>query len=202
MLVQPKDVLRERLELFKETFPSISRVAVIGYVSGKRGALKGEGLREDQARSLGIELCDVTVRVADDLEAVKRCRADGLTVLRQPQVAALRSQILEQAAKDRLPAIYAARRWVELGGLMSFGLPDADAMPIAASYVDKILKGASPASLPIERNTKFELVINLTAAKQIGVTIPPKVLARADQVIDNSEKQRKTRKEKEGKGTR
>jgi len=199
VIVQPHDILGERLKLFKEAFPSISRVAVIGYVLGKKGGLKGEAQRELQVGSLGIELCQVAVRVADDLEAVKRCRADGLTNLRQPQVAiGLRNEILELAAKNRLPAIYAARAWVESGGLMAYGLRDADAMPIAASYVDKILKGAKPADLPVERNTKFELIINLQAAKQIGVTIPPQILKRADEVIDNFEAEGKGERRKKG----
>ncbi len=186
VIVQSHDILGERLKLFKEAFPSISRVAVIGYVLGKKGGLKGEGSREDRVQSLGIGLCQVAVRVADDLQAVKRCRADGLTNLRQPQVAVgLRNEIFELVAKNRLPAIYATRSWVESGGLMSYGLRDRDVMPIAASYVDKILKGAKPADLPVERNMKFELVINLKAAEQIGVTIPPEVLMRADEVIDH-----------------
>ena len=115
-------------------------------------------------------------------EATKR-RAEAVLVLGGSVLNSQRAQIVELAAKSRLPAIYGIREAVEAGGLMSYGPSGNDLTRRAATYVDKILKGAKPADLPVEQPTKFELIINLKAAKQIGLTIPPTVLARADKVI-------------------
>ena len=139
------------------------------------------------AQALGIQLQRLEVRSPDDFERVFQAatkeRAGALIALDDPFVFTHRTLIVKLAAKSRLPAIYFFREFVEAGGLMSYGvyLPDLDRR--AATYVDKILKGAKPADLPVEQPTKFELIINLKAAKQIGLTIPPNVLARADKII-------------------
>jgi putative ABC transport system substrate-binding protein len=177
----------EQLELLKEVVPKFSRVAVFGTSNSPGNA---QVLRETE---LGAEALQVTVQYLDvlrpaDFETafreVNRRRADAALWLVSGSVAtAYRTKVSELAVMNRLPVIYETARWVEAGGLMSYGvsLPDLDRR--AAIYVDKILKGAKPADLPVEQPTKFELMINLKTAKQIGLTIPPSVLARADKVI-------------------
>jgi putative ABC transport system substrate-binding protein len=139
------------------------------------------------AKTLGLRLRSVGVRGPDDFEgafkAAKSGGADALIVIANPLSNTYRARIVDLAAKDRLPAIYPATDFVEAGGLMSYGADILDNWRRAAYYVDKILKGAKPADLPVEQPKKFELVINLKTAKQIGLTIPPNVLARADRVI-------------------
>jgi putative ABC transport system substrate-binding protein len=146
----------------------------------------GEALHA--ARALGVTLQSREVHGLDDFNGVfaatKRERPDALLTLVDPVTFAKRHLIAEFAAKELLPAMYAVREFVESGGLMSYGVDLRDLFRRGASYVDKILKGAKPADLPIEQPTKFELVINLKTAKALGLTIPPSVLARADQVID------------------
>ena len=115
--------------------------------------------------------------------AASKGRADALLVLGGPVVVSHRTQVVELAIKSRLPAIYDRPEFVEEGGLMTYGVSSTDLFRRAATYVDKILKGAKPAELPVEQPKKFELIINLKAAKQIGLTVPPNVLARADRVI-------------------
>src|SRR5438105_7017137 len=115
--------------------------------------------------------------------AMRKERANAVIALRNPLTATYRKRIVDFAAKSRLPAMYGDREFVDAGGLMSYGVNIADLWGRAAVYVDKILKGTKPADLPVEQPTKFEFVINLKAAKQIGLTIPPNVLARADRVI-------------------
>jgi putative ABC transport system substrate-binding protein len=139
------------------------------------------------AKALKIETQFLDARGPQDIEnafreATKR-RADAILVPTMPIVAAQRAQIADLAVKNRLPAMYGQPEYVELGGLMFYGASINDLFRRAATYVDKILKGAKPADLPVEQPTKFELVVNLKAAKQIGLTIPPNVLARADRVI-------------------
>jgi len=176
----------KRLELLKEVVPSVSRVAVLWNPVASSSALR---MRETEAAapSLGIKLQPVEVREANDFErafsALKRERADALFPLRSPFISNHVKRIVELAAKNRVPGMYDASEFPEAGGLMSYGtmLPDLDRR--AATYVDKILKGAKPADLPVEQPKKFEFIINLKAAKQIGLTIPPNVLARADRVI-------------------
>jgi len=139
------------------------------------------------ARSLGLKLQFQEVKEPDDLnrafEAITKARTGALIVTAGPFGSANRKRIVEFAAKSRLPAIYYRREFVEDGGLMSYAANPNDLSRRAATYVDKILKGAKPADLPVEQPTKFELIINLKAAKQIGLTVPPNVLARADKVI-------------------
>jgi len=117
------------------------------------------------------------------MEEATKAHVDGMLVLNSAVLAAHRKQLINLAIRSRVPALYLASEWVDEGGLMTYGVNVADLFRRAATYVDKILKGAKPADLPVEQPTKFELVINLKTAKQIGVTIPPNVLARADKVI-------------------
>ena len=180
------DLSTKRLELLKEAFPKISRVAVLWYPSNASSAL---GWREIQATapSLEVQLQSVEVRASSDFDgafnAVIRERAQGILPHSGSFAINNRARILDFAGKNRLPAMYADTEFVEAGGLMAYGPTYADMNRRAAIYVDKILKGAKPADLPVEQPTKFELVINLKTAKEIGVTIPQKVLARADRVI-------------------
>ena len=176
----------KRLELLKEVVPRVSRVAVLWNPDGPSSNLR---MRETEAAaaSLGIKLQPVDVREPNDFEhafaALKKDRADALFYLRSPLMANQVKRIVELAAKNRVPGMYDASEFPEAGGLMSYGTMLADLDRRAATYVDKILKGAKPADLPVEQPTKFEFVINLKAAKQIGLMIPPNVLARADKVI-------------------
>ena len=177
------DLRGKRLELLKETISRVSRVAVLW----NPNAPAGREETEIAARSLGLKLQLLEVRDPEDLDgafrAAVRERAQALVVPRNPVTMNERERIAQLAIKSRLPAVYDEREFVEAGGLMSYGTNLADLNRRAATYVDKILKGAKPGDLPVEQPTKFELVINLKTAKQIGLTIPPHVLARADKVI-------------------
>jgi len=174
----------KRLELFKEVIPRLSRVAVLR--NPNRGASDFKEM-QSAARSLGLQLHSLEVRGPNDFEsafrAAGKARAQALITIRTPLFNNHRKQIADLAIRSRLPAIYDERAYVEAGGLMSYGTNLADLERRAAVFVDKILKGTKPADLPVEQPKKFELVINLKAAKQIGLTIPPNVLARADKVI-------------------
>ena len=177
----------KRLELLKEIVPKLSRVAVLGTstLPGNAQSLKEVELA---AGAFGVRLQYLDVLGPKDIETAFRAavkgRADAVLMIVAGGVAsANRTQILELVVKSRLPAIYNIREYVEAGGLMSYGVNQNDLDRRAATYVDKILKGAKPADLPVEQPRKFEFIINLKAAKQIGLTIPPNVLARADRVI-------------------
>jgi len=178
----------KRLELLKEAFPGIARVVVLSDMNTVATS-SGPALTETKAtaRSLSLQLQILEVRGPDDFdgafEAAKKGRAEALNVLASSIFSAHRLRLVELAAKSRLPAIYEHRHFVDAGGLVSYGPSLPDLFRRAAYYVDKILKGTKPADLPVEQPTKFEFVINLKTAKQIGVTIPPNVLARADKVI-------------------
>jgi putative ABC transport system substrate-binding protein len=178
-----QDLTGKRLELLQEAVSKISRVAVL-WGPPAASNLK---MTEVAAQSLGLELQSLEVRNPGDLEgafqAATKERAQALVALRNPVIFNERKRIAEQAIKSRLPAICDDREFVEAGGLMSYGTNIADLYRRAATYVDKILKGAKPADLPVEQPMKFELIINLKTAKQIGHTIPPNVLARADKLI-------------------
>jgi putative ABC transport system substrate-binding protein len=143
---------------------------------------------ERTGRPVGLKPSFIEVREPADFEGaftlMTKGSAEALIVLEHPTLAVQWPRIIELAAKHRLPAMYEWRHWAESGGLMSYGTDYADLYRRAASYVDKILKGAKPANLPVEQPTKFELVINLKTAKVLGLTIPPSLLARADQVIE------------------
>ena len=176
----------KQLELLKEIVPRLSRVAVLGTSTDPGNA---QALRETElaAGAFRVQLQYLDVLDPKDIEtafrAASKGRADAVLVLASPVSISHRTQLADLAVKSRLPVIYHRRAFVEAGGLMSYGVSIADLDRRAATYVDKILKGAKPADLPVEQPTKFEFIINLKAAKQIGLTIPPNVLARADRVI-------------------
>ena len=177
----------KRVGLLKEAVPHMSRLAVLWNPIHSE-ALASFHETEVAARALGLALESIEIRTAADLEgafrrAVTR-HADALTVLLDPVTLFHEARVVELAARNRIPAIFYERRFATAGGLMVYGPQDDDLHRRAASYADKILKGAKPADLPVEQPTKFELVINLKTAKALGLTIPPSLLARADQVIE------------------
>jgi len=180
------DLDGKRLELLKEAFPKIARVAFLWVPVDSRGNLALTEM-EAAAKALGLKLQSLEVRVLEDFDgAFARAKRDGaqaLITFPSALVNTAQRQLLDFAAKNRLPAMYPYSEFVEAGGLMSYAPNIADLFRRAATFVDKILKGAKPADLAVEQPTKFEFVINLKAAKQIGLTIPPKVLAQADKVI-------------------
>jgi len=180
------DLSGKRLELLKEILPKLSRVAVFETSTNTGNA---QQLRETElaAGAIGVKLQHLDILGPKDIEtafrAASKGRADAVLVLNSPVASSHRKKLADLAVKSRLPVIYARAEAVEDGGLVSYGVSIADLDRRAATYVDKILKGAKPADLPVEQPKKFEFVINLKAAKQIGLTIPPNVLARADKVI-------------------
>jgi putative tryptophan/tyrosine transport system substrate-binding protein len=183
-----RELAGKRLEVLKEAVPKVARVAVL-YDLAIQGTTRE--VKEDlpvAARALGLTVQPSDVRAADDFEkifaALKEQRADGLFVLGGgPLMRANQRRIVGFALKSRLPSIYSQEEYVHAGGLMSYGNDITEQYRRVAYFVDRILKGAKPADLPVEQPTKFELVINLKAAKQIGLTIPQSVLYRADRVI-------------------
>ena len=181
------ELSRKRLELLKQVIPKVARVAVLWNSSDP---ILPPLLRETEAaaRTLGVQLQVVDVRDSTELDsafsAMTRERAGGLVVMPHAMFQDQRGRIVALAAKRRLPSMHAQRAAVEAGGLMSYGPTIMAIWRRAATFVDKILKGAKPADLPVEQPTQFELVINLKTAKALGLTIPPSVLARADQVIE------------------
>lgn len=180
------EVSGKRLELLTEVIARLSRVTVLKNSTNPANAL---ALNETQtaAQALGLKLDFLEMQNANDIEQVfvasAKARSQALLTLQNPLTSLHEKRIVDLAAKYRLPAMYHRRELVEAGGLMFYGTDSTDLHRRAATYVDKILKGAKPGDLPVEQPTKFELVINLKAAKQIGLTIPPQVLARADKVI-------------------
>ena len=180
------EISGKQLELLKETVPKLSRLAVVGSstIPGHALSLREIGLA---AGALNVQLQYLDVLEPKDIETVFRAasnqRAEALIVFGGSIIAAQRTRILQFAVKSRLPAIYSGQATVDAGGLMSYGVNQSDLDRRTATYVDKILKGAKPADLPVEQPKKFDFVINLNAAKQIGLTIPPNVLVRADRVI-------------------
>jgi putative tryptophan/tyrosine transport system substrate-binding protein len=175
----------KRLELIKEMVPRAVRIAVLA--TGEAGSRVQEQWAQKAASSLGVKLLVVEVRNADYDRAFATMaaeRADAILAVASVILATDRQRIIQLAAKHRLPAIYDWREHVEVGGLMAYGGSVSEFTRRAAVYIDRIFKGAHPADLPVERATGFELVINLKTAKALGLTIPPSLLARADQVID------------------
>jgi len=176
----------KQLELLKETLPKLSRVAVLGSSSNPGNA---QAVREAElaAGAFRVALQPLDILGPQDIETAfrqaRKERAGAIVVLQSPVATNQRIQITDLAAKNRLPAMYDRVEFVEDGGLMTYSVSSTDLFRRAATYVDKILKGAKPADLPVEQPKKFEFIINLKAAKQIGLTIPPTVLARADKVI-------------------
>jgi len=176
----------KRLELLKETIPNLTRIAVLW---DSQGRVIDPQWTESQraARDLGLELHSMEVNSADKYDdafkEATKARSGALAVTQNALAVSHQKQIVDLATKNRLPAIYYRRDFVETGGLMSYGADRDESFRRAASMVDKILRGKKPADIPVEQPMKFELVINLRTAKQIGLTIPPNVLARADRVI-------------------
>jgi putative ABC transport system substrate-binding protein len=177
----------KRLELLKEAVPQLARVAVLYDPTGPSNVREVKEVLPVAARALGLTVRFWEVRAAGDFDrvfaALNKPRPDGLYPTGGPLINANGKRIADFALKSRLPSMYVRREFVDAGGLMYYGADLADSYRRVAYYVDKILKGAKPADLPVEQPTKFELVINLKTAKQIGVTIPQKVLGRADKVI-------------------
>jgi len=176
----------KRLELLKEMVPQLSRVAVLWNPQGTTSPLSWKELQLP-ARQLGLQLHSLEVRSSKDFdkafEDATRARAGALAIMPDPLFAGNLKRIAELAAKNRLPSIFHLEEFVESGGLVAYGVDRPDQFRRGATYVDKILKGTKPSDLPVEQPTKFEFIVNLKAAKQIGLTIPPNVLARADKVI-------------------
>ena len=181
------DLVPKRLQLLKEVVPSASRVAVLLNPANPSHPLQLKGLQAGAA-ALGVTLFSLEVKGSEDIDrafaTMRKERPGGLFVLGDRAIGTHRRRIVELAIKSRLPATATNRGWVEAGFLMSYGTIFPDQYRRAATYVDKILKGAKPAELPVEQPTRFELVINGKTAKALGLTIPPSVLLRADQVIE------------------
>jgi putative tryptophan/tyrosine transport system substrate-binding protein len=177
----------KRLELLKEAVPKLVRVAVLFDPTVRDSVLEVKELLPVAARALGLTLHPWEVRAADDFDrvfaAAGKQRPDGLYVVASPLMRAYQKRIVGLALKSRLPSMYYNTEFVDAGGLMYYGADLAESYRRVAYFVDRILKGAKPADLPVEQPTKFEFVINLKTAKQIGVTIPPEVLARANRLI-------------------
>jgi len=180
------EISAKQLELLKQIVPKLSRVGVFGDVI-RPGTAQALNEINIAAGAIGVQLQYLEVRGPKDLEtafqAAGKEHAEAVLVQRSAVLFSQRRQLADLAAKSRLPALYGAPEYVEDGGLMSYGVSIPDQFHRAATYVDRILKGAKPAELPVEQPKKFDLIINLKAAKQIGLTIPPNVLARADRVI-------------------
>jgi len=184
-----QELVSKCLEQLKQAVPGVNQVAVL-WNPGTRGERTEQDMlkeAEAAAQSLGVRLQFFEARRPEDIEGafseMTRARADALTVLSSTLFYQQRRRLVDLAAKTRLPAVYPWREAADAGGLMSYGASVADLHRRAATYVDKILKGAKPGDLPVEQPTKFELVINLKTAKALGITIPQSVLARADEVI-------------------
>ena len=182
-----QELSEKYLELLKEVVPGFSHVAVIWDPDAAGSSLRFTEIK-GAAQTLRVRLQSLEVRGSDPdfesaLKTATKGRAQGVIVVSNPVYRTHRTRLVNLTGKSRLPAVYDDREFVDAGGLMSYGANYADLYRRAATYVDKILKGAKPADLPVERPTKFELVINLKAAKQIGLTIPQSVLYRADKVI-------------------
>jgi putative tryptophan/tyrosine transport system substrate-binding protein len=183
------ELVAKRLELLKQTIPGVSRVAVLWNPGGLGESTEKDVLKraEGAARALGVRLQFVEARGPADFDRafseMARARPDALTVLTSAMLFNARRHLVDLVAKNRLPALYPWREFVDAGGLMSYGPNLADLYRRAATYVDRILKGAKPGDLPVEQPTKFELAINLKTAKALGLTMPPSLLQRADEVI-------------------
>ena len=183
------DTIGKSLELLTQAVPGLSRIALLLKPDAVPDRANKDRLKlaDVAARALGVRLQVVEAKGPEDFDRafsdMTKGRASALAVLATPVFDSNRGRLVDLAAKARLPTVYSYRSYVEAGGLMSYGPDLADSFRRAATYVDKILKGAKPADLPVEQPTKFELVINLKTAKALGLTIPPSLLGRADEVI-------------------
>ena len=186
MSLMASDLWPKRLELLKEIFPKASKVAIFWNKSNAGMAIEAKATQE-AAKPLGVTLQDRGVKDPDEIDSVfetmRKDRPDAFLALLDLSLRAHQKGIVDFLEKNRLPAIFETKEMVEAGGLISYGPNYADVYRRAAILIDKILKGTKPADIPVEQPTKFELVINLKTANQIGLTIPPNVLARADRVI-------------------
>jgi putative ABC transport system substrate-binding protein len=182
---QTPDLAMKRVQLLKELIPKLARLAVLGDPTHPAYASQVKTL-ETGVRALGGQLEVIAVRGPNEFEAAFKIARHSQALLQLDDVLLTthRARLLELTAQNRLPAIYGFREFVDAGGLMAYGVNFPGMYRRAASYVDKILKGAKPADMPLEQPTKFELVINLKTAKALGLTIPPSLLQRADQVIE------------------
>jgi putative ABC transport system substrate-binding protein len=180
------DLITKRLEILKEVVPSAARIAVLSNPGNPSCSLQTKELAA-VAPALGLTLFAVEAKGLDDIApgftTMKKQRAGAVLVCGDRLFSTYRRPIFDLSTKNRFPAIYSTKEYAEAGGLMSYGANFPDLYRRAATYVDKILKGTKPADLPVEQPIKFEFIINLKAAKQIGLTVPPNVLARADKVI-------------------
>jgi putative ABC transport system substrate-binding protein len=183
------ELVPKRLELLKEALPRVSRVVALWHPGAFSEHTTREMLKDTEAaaRTLGVQLRLAGVERPDELDrafsGISTERADAIIVLPSPMLFYERKRVVDLAAKHRLPSMYSAKEFVEFGGLMAYGASISDLVRRGAAYVDKILKGAKPADLPVEQPTKFELVINLRTAKALGLKIPQSLLQRADGVI-------------------
>jgi putative ABC transport system substrate-binding protein len=187
LTIMASDVVGKQFEVVKEVVPKVSRVALL-WNPANPGSAPQVREAEGAARALGVRLQTLEARDPQEIDsafaAMTKERAGALVVLSDAILLNQRRQIAELAAKSRLPAVYTLREHAEAGGLMAYGANPLDLERRAATYVDKILKGAKPADLPVEQSTKFELIINLKTAKALGLTMPQSLLQRADQVIE------------------
>jgi ABC-type uncharacterized transport system substrate-binding protein len=178
------DISTKRLELLKEAMPRVVRVALLRHVTSGKQSLEATLAA---SRPLKVQVQILEIQATNEFEgafrSAKKGGAEAINVLASPILFAYRKELVDLSAKHRLPGMYENKEFVEIGGLLSYGANLDDLYRRAATYVDKILKGAKPADLPVEQPMKFEFVINLKTAKQLGVTISPNVLARADKVL-------------------
>jgi putative ABC transport system substrate-binding protein len=187
MSLMAPDLGGKRLELLKEVLPRVSRVAVLWNAGNPSSAL---AFKETQAagRTLGIQVQSLEVRDPDDFDgafkSARRLRPDALVTVEDPLIISHATRIAEFTTGQQLPSVHGVREFIAAGGLISYGTNLTDVLRRAAGYVDKILKGAKPADLPVQQPTKFEMVINLKTARAVGLDVPATVLARADEVIE------------------
>jgi len=181
------ELCAKRLQLLREVVPGLSRSAVVWNTANPANALAWRET-QDAARTLGVTLQSHEVKVPKDFEGafaiMAKERPDALLVLEDSLISQYQKEIADFAMQQRLPSMFGVRGGVDAGGLMSYGVTVPEMVRFAATYVDKILKGAKPGDLPVEQPTKFELVINLKTARALGLTIPPTLLATVDEVID------------------
>ena len=181
------DLSGKRLQLLKEVLPGLSSVAVISHVTNPQSPIE---LKETQAAAKTLDMALHSIQVSDEVslesafDAIKQASVQAVIVLTDAILYSQRNKIASLATANRLPGMYHARGFVEAGGLMSYAPSDTDLFRRAATYVDKILKGANPGDLPIEQPTKFELVVNLKTAKALGLDVPWSLQQRADEVIE------------------
>jgi len=183
---QTTDTVSKRIELLREVVPNLRRLAILANIDSPVVVLEMGEVRA-AANTLGLDVVTLEVRQAEDIERTFEAlkgRADGLYACADPLVSANRTRINALALAARLPTMHDLREYAVPGGLMSYGPNIPDLFRRAGDYVDKILRGANPADLPVEQPTKFELVINLKTAKALGLEVPPTLLARADEVIE------------------